>query len=340
MQVADTGHADPLRRHRLFWWKEAFIALVFYLVYSWTRNLFGSNRIAASGVPRRSFDNAMDVIGIEKFLRLYHEETVQDWFLPYRPFIQFWNTYYGVAHFIVTLCVFVVLFWRRPAVFPQWRNSLAVMTALGIVGFAFFPLMPPRLLDEPCPFQAASGTYAFGGACIATSERPAAGFGYVDTLEEYGGPWSFDSETMASISNQYAAMPSLHIGWSLWCAIAIWPLLRRRWTKVMWLLYPLATLFCIVVTANHYWIDGAGGAVVFVVGALIGWGLHRWNQDRLDRTWARELAGLAPRASVMEAAAPSYAGEPQFEPIEPAATVADVPASDDGRQHLDEAESG
>ena len=78
---------------------------------------------------------------------------------------------------------------------------------------------------------------------------------------------------MASISNQYAAMPSLHIGWSTWCAIALWPLLRRRWTKVLVLLYPATTLFCIVVTANHYWLDGIGGLVAFSIGALIGWGV-------------------------------------------------------------------
>jgi membrane-associated phospholipid phosphatase len=78
-------------------------------------------------------------------------------------------------------------------------------------------------------------------------------------------------------------MPSLHIGWSTWCALAVWPLLRRRWTKIAVLFYPLATLFCIIVTANHFWLDGVGGLAVFAVGSLIGWGMHRWNQNRLDR---------------------------------------------------------
>jgi hypothetical protein len=128
--------------------------------------------------------------------------------------------------------------------------------------------------------------------------RPPGGFGFVDTLAEYGGPWSFDSEAMASISNQYAAMPSLHIGWSTWCAIAIWPLLRRRWTKVAVLMYPALTLFCIIVTANHFWLDGAGGLLAFGIGALIGWGFHRWNQDRLDRRHVQLLpvAGEGPAA--------------------------------------------
>jgi hypothetical protein len=186
--------------------------------------------------------------------------------------------------------VFILLYVKRADVFPQWRNTLAAMTSLAIIGFAWFPLMPPRLLDKPCP---AFDPSQYGGACIPSRFRGAGEFGFVDTLAEYGGPWSFDSDTMASISNQYAAMPSLHIGWSTWCAIAVWPLLSRRWTKAAVLLYPLATLFCIVVTGNHYWLDGIGGLLVFAIGALLGWGLHRWNQDRLDRQYAEALTAAS-----------------------------------------------
>ncbi len=284
MQVEEAT-VVPERVHRVYWWKEALIVVAFYLVYSWTRNQFGSNKIAADGIPEQAFNNAELVIRLERFIGLYHEETLQDWFLPYRAFIQFWNTWYGTAHFFVTILVFALLFWKRPAVFPQWRNSLAFMTALAIVGFALFPLMPPRLLDAPCD--------EYGGACIPSEFRNnddgTGSFGYVDTLADYGGPWSFDNETMTDISNQYAAMPSMHIGWSTWCAVAMWPLLRRRWQRVLVLLYPLVTLFCIIVTANHYWIDGVGGLLAFGLGTLMGWGLHRWNQNRLDTRHLREL---------------------------------------------------
>jgi membrane-associated phospholipid phosphatase len=293
MKVADQALVPP-REHRVHWWKEALIVSVFYALYSWTRNQFGSNKIAADGIPDQAFTNAERIIQLERWLGVFHEESIQDLFLPYRHFIQLWNTYYGTAHFFVTIAVFVLLYVKRRDVFPQWRNTLAAMTALAIVGFAWFPLMPPRLLDEPCPAQV---EYEYGGACIPTGLRGDDGFGFVDTLSEYGGPWSFDSETVASISNQYAAMPSLHIGWATWCAIAVWPLVRRRWVKILVLLYPAVTLFCIVVTANHYVLDGVGGLVVFGVGALIGWGLHRWNQDRLDRRHAELTIGaLASRA--------------------------------------------
>lgn len=293
------------RHHRVLWWKEAMIVAVFYLVYSWTRNQFGSNRIAADGIPENAFTNAERVIRIERLMGLYHEETIQELFLSSTQFIQILNAFYGTAHFFVTIAVFALLFWKRPAVFPQWRNTLAAMTALAIIGFALFPLMPPRLLDEPCP-RDADGEY--GGACIESEYRSAGGgFGFVDTLADYGGPWSFDSDQVASISNQYAAMPSLHIGWSTWCAVAIWPLLRRRWHRIAVLAYPLLTMFTIIVTGNHFWIDGAGGLLVFGVGAFIGWGLHRCNQDRLDRSFKRMLAqratdDLAGQSSLAEVA--------------------------------------
>ena len=308
MQATERETA-PVRRHRLHWWKEALIVVVFYVVYSWTRNQFGSNQIAADGIPEQAFTNAERVIRIEQWMGAYHEATIQSWFLPYRVFIQFWNVYYGTAHFFVTVGVFVLLFVKRADVFPQWRNSLAAMTGLAIIGFAWFPLMPPRLLDKSCPAQEVG---AFGGRCIPSDLRGPGGFGYVDTLAEFGGPWSFDSETVASISNQYAAMPSLHIAWSTWCAIAVWPLLRKRWTKVAVLAYPALTLFCIVVTANHYWIDGVGGLVIFALGAIIGWGLHRWNQDRLDRAFALSLADTAaPSATQTEAATTTQQPEPE-----------------------------
>ena len=278
----------PERVHRLHWWKEALIVAVFYVAYSWIRNRFGSNQLAADGVPEAAFHNAERVIRVERALGLFHEESVQEFFLAQKWFIQYWNVYYGTAHFFVTLAVFALLFFKRADVFPQWRNTLAAMTALAILGFAFFPLMPPRLLDQPCP---TADNLEFGGACIESNLRSGKdktftgdnGFGFVDTLSVYGGPWRFDSDEVASISNQYAAMPSLHIGWSTWCALAVWPLLRRRWTKIAVLFYPLATLFCIIVTANHFWLDGVGGLAVFAVGSLIGWGMHRWNQNRLDR---------------------------------------------------------
>jgi len=299
MQTTDR----PTRSHHLRWWKEVVLVVTFYLLYSWSRNQFGSARLETGGTPDHAFNNAIWIIRAEKALGLYHEAAIQSWFTGSTAVMQFWNTWYGIAHFVVTIAVFVVLFVKRPDVFPIWRNTILLTTGLAIIGFSMFPLMPPRLLDAPCPTvtQTAEGVEVtnYGGACIPSSERPSTPtasservppgtlkcekgpFGFVDSLECYGGPWSFENGTIKSLSNQYAAMPSLHIGWSTWCAFAMWPLLRRRWAKVAVFLYPLATLTCIIVTANHFWLDGVGGLITLGVGFALGWTLHVWNQHRL-----------------------------------------------------------
>ena len=74
---------------------------------------------------------------------------------------------------------------------------------------------------------------------------------------------------MEVISNQYAAMPSLHIGWALWCTVALLPMLRSRWARFSIGAYPILTLFSILVTANHFWIDAIGGVLALLVGLRI-----------------------------------------------------------------------
>ncbi len=95
-------------------------------------------------------------------------------------------------------------------------------------------------------------------------------YGFVDTLARFGGSWSFDSGAMRDVSNQYAAMPSLHIAWSLWCAAVLVPRLRHRWSKALAASYPAFTLLAVVVTANHYFLDAVGGAITLAGGYAIG----------------------------------------------------------------------
>ena len=248
--------------HRMVWWKEAIIISIFYSVYTAIRNQFGSTLVEGVSVPNHAFTNAIRVIRFERWIGLFHEETIQEWFLPHIWFIKTMNVYYGTAHFFVTLGVFIALYKFRPSVFGQWRNTLAVMTALAIIGFSLFPLMPPRLLDAPCPDA------GFGAKCIVSELRTRNGaenFGFVDTIKEFGGPWAFDSGPGSKLTNQYAAMPSLHIGWSTWCAFGLWPIARKLWMRLALLIYPSVTMLCIIVTGNHFWIDGVGGLLVFAV---------------------------------------------------------------------------
>jgi membrane-associated phospholipid phosphatase len=279
--------AIALRPHRLYWWKEGILIVGFYLIYSFIRNQFGSARLGPTELPTHAFDNAMRVIRWEEMLSLFRERQVQQAFLDHRTFLRFWNIFYGSAHFIVTIAAFILMYRHRRKIFPKWRNCILATTAVALIGFALFPVMPPRLLDQP--------RANYGGLEIQ-QQRGMEPFGFVDTLAEVGGLWSFDEGTVAKLSNQYAAMPSLHCAWAAWCAIVAWYLTKRRLLRALAVIYPFLTLFCIIVTGNHYWIDGIGGLIVLGAGFLIGSSLDRWNTRRIERLHQRRLATLEPAA--------------------------------------------
>lgn len=235
------------------------------------RNRFGSEGGTVAAARDVAFEHAEAVIAVERAVGLFFEPALQEWYLslPGHGGIVAWNVYYGTAHFVVTVAALLVLFFRVPGRYPLWRTTLGATTAIAIVGYASFSLMPPRLLDDCGEF----------GACRD--------YGVVDTLAEHGGLWSFDSGALKSVSNQYAAMPSMHMGWSLWCALVLAPMAGRRWLRVLAVAYPVLTLFCIVVTGNHFWLDAVAGAAC--LGA--GWLVARWITDR----WQARAAGAAAR---------------------------------------------
>lgn len=251
-------------RAGLKWWHELLLAGAFYFVYSQVRNLFG----AGPESHHIAFEHARDIIRIEEAMGLWFEPDLQRWYLalPAHGLIKFWNIFYGTAHFIVTIWVLVTAFRRAPQRYRFIRTMLAGTTALALIGFASFTLMPPRLLGEDSIY----------GACLNRGPD-CHGYGLVDTIDRWGGLWTFGKGGMAAISNQYAAMPSLHIGWSTWCAITMVLVIgsgRKRW---LWFLYPTATFFCILVTANHYWLDAFFGLVALGAGALLATGWERFR---------------------------------------------------------------
>jgi hypothetical protein len=223
---------------RLYWWRELVFGGLIYVVYETVRNL-------SKGKPSTAFENAVRVIDWQKALGLNHEKAIQDWALHFEPLVVASNYYYGSAYIAGTIIILLWMYRRQSDDYPLWRNTLAFGTLLGLVGFATFPLMPPRLLDVM-----GNGHY----------------FGFIDTLVEYPTFWSFDSSAMQKVSNQFAAMPSLHCGWALWGAAALLPRVKSWWMKVLAVAYPIATVFVVVATGNHYFLDAVGGAVIFLVG--------------------------------------------------------------------------
>jgi hypothetical protein len=235
---------------RLRFWRELFYVVVFYGIYTVIRDTQGSHAVSSG----RALANAKQVIRLERSIGIFHERAVQHAFASQHLFLRFCGVFYGSAHFVVTAVALIWLFRKMPARYALWRNALAITTALALIGFATYPLMPPRLLP--------------------------AGYHFVDTLKTVGGLWSFDSGAMQKVSNQYAAMPSLHFAWSSWCAFVLWPGLRRGWSRALAVAYPLLTLFAIVVTANHFFLDAVAGALALTIGYLLARVVTQWFARR------------------------------------------------------------
>jgi hypothetical protein len=243
---------------RLYWWFEIVAILIFYAVYSAVRN-------SVSTDPRPALQHARELIHWEQHLGIYHELALQRWALHFRPIVVSMNYVYGSLHFAVTAGVGIFLFRQWGDDYPKWRNALAVTTAIALVGFYFWPLMPPRLLDH----------------------YPGMHTGFIDTLAKYPTIWSFNSGEMSKLSNQFAAMPSVHCAWALFCACALVPRLRARSAKVLAACYPVLTVTAIVLTGNHYFLDAVGGFATLGIGygaALLIERLHHRRVDVVDLT--------------------------------------------------------
>jgi PAP2 superfamily len=174
----------------------------------------------------------------ERLLHLPSETSVQRLFLPHPLVIQAFNLYYDTLHFSLLGVCLVWLYVRHRDQYPRIRTSVALFTGASLL-IQFIPVAPPRLLP---------------------------GSGMVDTAVKYGQ--SVYSWHGGLDADELSAMPSVHVGWALIVAFAVITVSRSRWR---WLAagYPLLTLLVVVVTANHFWLDGiAAGLLVAAVLAV------------------------------------------------------------------------
>ncbi|NEA94520.1 phosphatase PAP2 family protein [Actinospica acidiphila] len=257
-EAAATGRLRRLRaprRPRL--WFEILLIAVSYATYSLVRNAVPEQRAEA-------LRNADLIWRLEGQLGTAFEESVNHAVNSVTWLVVGMNYYYATLHFVVTLGVLVWLFRRHPGRYAATRLVLFVTTGFALVGFYLFPLAPPRLMN---------------------------GQNFVDTVVVHQTWGSMASGDLKNVSNQYAAMPSMHIGWSLWCGITLFALATVPWARVLGLLYPVVTLVVIVATANHFWLDAVGGVLCLAVGYGVA---HAWY-GRRPSALPRHLPHEGPR---------------------------------------------
>ncbi|MFI1220886.1 MULTISPECIES: phosphatase PAP2 family protein [unclassified Streptomyces] len=221
------------RRPRL--WFEILLIAVSYWLYSLVRNAVPEQKAAA-------LRNADWIWSAERSVGLAFEETVNHAVNSVTWLIVSMNYYYATLHFVVTIGVLVWLFRRHPGRYAATRLVLFATTAVALLGYYLYPLAPPRLMN---------------------------GANFIDTVLLHETWGSMASGNFKNMSNQYAAMPSMHIGWSLWCGLTIFALASAPWARILGLLYPTLTLVVIVATANHFWLDAVGGMVCLAFGYTV-----------------------------------------------------------------------
>lgn len=245
------------RRERPVWWREvAFIALG-YLLYTITRNAAPPHVAAAR-------HNANAVYAAERWLNLDIERSLNALLARHELFGTAASYYYATLHFMVTLAILGWAYRAHPEAYRRARTVLIGSTLVALYLFWAYPLAPPRL----------------------------AGLGFVDTIGTvhlWGGA-TWNSPGVVSVSNEYAAMPSLHVAWALWSAgVVVW-LCRNRLIKLIACIYPVLTLLVVLATANHFVLDtvaALGVLLVTFLGEALArrWLIARWLPDqRLSST--------------------------------------------------------
>jgi hypothetical protein len=253
----DIGRPGPVsKRARFGWVVELAVLAGIYYAYDLLRD-------HVAGPTHVAFVHAKQIVAAERFLHIYWERDVQRAFLHVDWFIAFWNIFYGTVHFVMPVVALVWLYRKMPARYVRWRNTLLLMFGLAVFSFWVYPLMPPRVMPARYGFVDTAAEYYNFGPQVRIH------------LDAHGQP---SHEDVEQFGNLYAAMPSFHIGWSTWSVLALWPLVRRRWVKLLLVLYPLTILFCITVTANHWLLDAAGGWAVL--------GLGYAGARAIEWTWA------------------------------------------------------
>jgi hypothetical protein len=268
----------PAPRRQPRWWTELTLLAVVYAAYS-------AGRLLARGDVTTAVDHGLAILRAEKALSLNAEHPLNRLFTD-NPAIGIPADFaYATLHYLVTPAILVWLFRRRPARYRAARTWLMLSTLFGLVGFTLLPTCPPRLLD--------------------------AGYGFVDTMAQYSsyGWWGGEASAprgLGGMTNQYAAMPSLHVGWALWCGVMLWRHGRTPLMKVLGVAYPLLTTLVVMGTANHYFLDAVAGAAVMGLGAL----LTRPAMRLTDRVQDRFLSFVpASKSSIVTAGCETSAGE-------------------------------
>lgn len=232
---------------------ELMLLAALYSVWRMARSL---PLATSSGAIRRG----RQINDLERWLHLPSELSLQHVALDHEWFGRFLNYYYAILHVPATLTFLVWLFARHRDRYAHWRNGLAFVTAACLF-IRFVRVAPPRFLTD---------------------------LGYIDIASVYG--MSVYGPVGTGVSDQFAAMPSIHVAWAAVVSFGVVAAGTSRWR--WWALgHVVLTMLAVSATGNHWWLDGVVGIVLLFVGLWLDGRLRRWAGSRAtaDRPGAPEL---------------------------------------------------
>ena len=185
-----------------------------------------------------AFENARNLVDAERALGLFFEPGLQAWAEGQEWLLTFANWMYVNSHFVITTTFLIWLYIARNHAFYFVRNMFLVAMGLALVGYMAYPTAPPRFMPE---------------------------WGFSDSVAAFVGDKADQSANV--LYNPFAAVPSMHVAFALMIAIPAIFLVKHRALKMLWAIYPLVVTFVVMVTANHFWLDAALGALVAAASA-------------------------------------------------------------------------
>jgi hypothetical protein len=233
--------SPPGSRRRIpLWTREVLFVALLYVAYEISRGVHNGGLHAATR-------NGWDILHWERAWHLDPEHVLTHLIAHLTVIAVAASYFYSVMHYVITPIVLVWMYRRHKESYGHARTVLAFGTILGLIGFYFVPTAPPRMLPHS---------------------------GVTDVLLKFSqyGWWGGEGSVprgLGSFTNQFAAMPSLHVGWALWCGVLIWRHASHTWVRWLGASYPVLTTVVVIATGNHYLIDAFAGAVVMGFALLL-----------------------------------------------------------------------
>jgi hypothetical protein len=220
-RVLPQGWLDALRQLSLF--------ATAYFAYRLVRG------VVYTADANAAFAHARSLISIERGMHLFVEPSIQAWASGSHFVMLLASWLYVNAQGSITIAALLYLYLRHNRNFYFVRNMFVIAMAIALVGYTIFPTAPPRFMPE---------------------------WGFIDTVSDFTPVnVSHTSPSMNTLFNPYAAVPSMHVAFALMIGWTLARLVRSSVARVLWIVYPFAMTFVIVVTANHFILDALLGAL-------------------------------------------------------------------------------